>query len=105
MISTSGHVSIEHIGTKSISLRLRGTLDAATAAEVAGHIDPLRASGAHLRIDLTGVTFIDTEGARALIGAADDAQRRGDFLEITGWSSASAHLRNALQILSDLDRG
>jgi anti-anti-sigma factor len=46
----------------------------------------MRAHGAHLAIDLTGVTFIDCSGVNALLASGRDALRLGGWTRVAGTS-------------------
>jgi anti-anti-sigma factor len=49
------------------SFRLSGELDLATADELLAAIGPAAEGGGDLRLDLSGVSFIDSSGLRGLV--------------------------------------
>jgi anti-anti-sigma factor len=64
-------------------LALIGELDHSTAPDLADHLRRLRQQSAHVRLDLSQLTFIDSSGIRELARAVLDARRDGTALEIT----------------------
>ena len=61
---------------------VRGELDMATASQLG---DALQPNGVSLTyVDVSELTFIDSSGLRALIGAAAEAQRSGGALRLRG---------------------
>jgi anti-anti-sigma factor len=67
-------------GTRRLSLR--GELDMVSSPELSARLEELGRSGAAVRLDLTGVTFMDSTGVRALYTAAKDAEDGGGQLNI-----------------------
>ncbi len=61
-------------------LILRGELDMAAAADLAGAIREALDSGGSIILDLQHVTFIDSTGLRAILGAARDLEGRGPLV-------------------------
>lgn len=92
----SQHVVIASIDTEVVRIELCGEIDGACAAEVADRVGALVAAGAHLEIDLSRTTFLDTDGAAPLIRAAEIARTHDDELRVVAWSRATEHLRAAL---------
>lgn len=76
-------------------LGVRGELDAETAP---GLVSALRsARGAtHLRVDLSGVTFIDASGLSALIRVLNEARSAGVVVEVG--QRVSAPVRRIIQL-------
>jgi anti-anti-sigma factor len=65
-----------------VSLALIGELDLAYADEVIERFGELGKAGAHVRLDLSRVTFLDSTGLRAIITGLNSASRDGWQLEI-----------------------
>ena len=65
-----------------VSLALVGELDLAYADEVIDRFGELGKAGAHVRLDPSRVTFIDSIGMRAIITGLNSASRDGWQLEI-----------------------
>ena len=55
----------------------------------------MRAYGARLALDLTGVTFIDCSGVNALLASCRDARRLGGSMRVAG---ASPRVRRLIEI-------
>lgn len=68
------------------SLRLvpRGDLDLASAPRLQARLDELAAEGTPVRLDVSGIEFIDSSGLRVLVNAVRDARPSGRRLEIYG---------------------
>ncbi len=58
-------------------LRLLGDIDAAGVDLLVSHLDPLPDAESDIILDLSGVTFIDSSGFRALIEAHQRAEQSG----------------------------
>jgi anti-anti-sigma factor len=84
--------------TVEFSWRIRPGAPVATV-EVAGELDLesgtylhellrciMQARGAHLALDLSGVTFIDCSGVNALLASWRDARALGGWMHVTGTS-------------------
>ncbi|MFI7609176.1 STAS domain-containing protein [Micromonospora sp. NPDC049366] len=71
-------------GTGQVSLRPVGEIDLATADALdAALADALGRPGVtEVVVDLTDVTFLDSSGIRALVGAANNARRAGTTLRV-----------------------
>ena len=66
------------------TLALSGELDIAEAGRLERAIADLCAAGAgSIRIDLSGLTFLDSTGLRAIVGASERCRTSGVELEIT----------------------
>jgi anti-sigma B factor antagonist len=86
----------------SVHLALRGELDLVSGPEVRARIAGLCAQGLDVVVDLRDVTFIDSSGIRALVGASQDAARagcrvevsraQGDVLHVLALAELSEHL-------------
>ncbi|MCU0274301.1 MAG: STAS domain-containing protein [Acidimicrobiales bacterium] len=74
-----------------VTLRLVGEVDAHTAMELARRIAALGAPPL-LRLDLTGVGFIDSSGLRVLLSTHEDQELRGARLELVAPSEAVQRL-------------
>jgi anti-sigma B factor antagonist len=59
------------------SFRLTGSLDVPSAGHLTELLDELVREEGDVRLDLTGVTFMDSSGLRALIQASMDLGDRG----------------------------
>ena len=63
-------------------LALRGELDMISSPEVSARLEELKDKGIAVRLDLTGLTFMDSTGVRALYTAVKTAQDRDTTLQI-----------------------
>ena len=63
-------------------LALSGELDMVSSPEVVARLEELKDKGVAVRLDLTGLTFMDSTGVRALYSAAKHARDGGPGLEI-----------------------
>jgi anti-sigma B factor antagonist len=61
---------------------LHGELDMIGAPEVEARLGELARRGVDVRLDLTGLTFMDSTGVRVLFGAAKAVDDEGPNLEI-----------------------
>jgi anti-sigma B factor antagonist len=61
---------------------LLGELDMIGAPEVEARLRQLAREGVSVRLDLSGLTFMDSTGVRVLFGAAKDVDGVGPQLEI-----------------------
>lgn len=96
---TFRHIAITSIAAEAVRVELCGEIDGACAGELTERTSALVTSGAHLEIDLSHTTFLDTDGAAPLLHAAEAARARGDELCIVAWSPATEHLRDALTLV------
>jgi len=65
-------------------LLLRGELDMTSSPELAARLEELRRRGQGVRLDLTGLTFMDSTGVRALYTAAKDGDEGLEIVPPTG---------------------
>lgn len=65
-------------------LAVTGEIDLATAEQLAAHLDPLPGDGPEVRVDLAGVSFLDSSGLRVLIEAHQRGERAGRAVVFTG---------------------
>jgi anti-anti-sigma factor len=63
-------------------LALRGELDMISSPEVVARLEELKQQGVAVRLDLTGLTFMDSTGVRALYTAVKTAQDESTALQI-----------------------
>jgi anti-anti-sigma factor len=61
-----------------------GELDVAVIDRLAGRLRELRKGGYQVKLDLSGLQFIDSSGIREVIRALSDARSAGWQLEIDG---------------------
>lgn len=73
MSTSSNRLEISEIGPAALGVR--GEIDAHSAPEFAERLGALPSSGSDVRVDLSGVPFMDSSGLRVLIEAH---QRIGD---------------------------
>ncbi len=69
-----------HGGT--LKLALQGELDMGTAPELEARLAALSEARSPAKLDLSGLTFVDSTGLRVLLGAVRDADRDGWKLEV-----------------------
>jgi anti-sigma B factor antagonist len=70
-------------GRDHVTLRLTGELDTYTAQSVRNAaLDAMREHAANIRIDLSGVTFLDATGLEVLLATRRRAQLEGGQLEL-----------------------
>ena len=81
-------------GDGQIVVVLRGELDVADAAKVAGSLAVVAASGRTVIVDLEGLEFIDSSGLAALVRARQHARAAGSDLLL------AAPQRQVLRILA-----
>lgn len=63
-------------------LGVEGELDVETAAHLTDYLNELKVPASRLRLDLSGVTFIDCTGLAAVLGALRKARARQMTLEV-----------------------
>lgn len=79
--STQGHGSLEvQQGAGDGHFRLVGELDLASADELIERIRPVAVRGSDINLDLSGLTFIDSSGIRALIVIAEELDGTGSLV-------------------------
>jgi anti-anti-sigma factor len=89
---------IEHEGDIA-RVRLRGGLDISTEHELHQAVGALDRAGSHaIRIDLSGVDFIDSRGLSALLAIHKEWSRQGHTVEFLG------PLQPAVQRVLDITR-
>lgn len=66
----------------AVRLLLTGELDLASAPELQGRLDELRAEPTNVRLDLSKLEFIDSTGVHLLIGALQRSRADGWRLEV-----------------------
>lgn len=74
------HESLEPNGT--VGLALFGELDLAVAGRLEDRLGRLREQGRRVRLDLSGVDFIDSSGVQAVIAQLRTAHRERWSLEL-----------------------
>src|SRR4051794_39670545 len=67
-------------GTRLVALR--GELDMVSCPQLIKRLEELGDAGADVRLDLSGLSFMDSTGVRALYSAAKHARDGGPALEI-----------------------
>ncbi|HWD66214.1 MAG TPA: STAS domain-containing protein [Solirubrobacteraceae bacterium] len=80
----SAALGIEHSLEPEESHRLdvQGELDAETAPHLISGLRGAVRAGTRLRLDLSGVTFIDCSGLNALLSALEDVRSSGCAVEV-----------------------
>jgi anti-sigma B factor antagonist len=73
-------------------LTATGELDVATAPELKGELASLLSEGKSVVVDLTAVTFLDSRGIGALVGATRGAREAGGDLAVV--ATAESHLQS-----------
>jgi anti-anti-sigma factor len=66
-------------------LRLTGELDLGSAPLLKHRLDELRAQGEPVRLDLSGLHFIDSSGMHLLVGAVTDGHNDAWKLDVDPW--------------------
>lgn len=85
--------AVSETGPSAWRVEVTGDVDLATAGRLADDLRPLAEhDAAELRLDLSGVEFIDSSGLRALVAAANTATEHGGSLALIGASSAVVRL-------------
>jgi len=79
-VPASIDISIERVAP-AVVYAVSGEMDLATASELDNQLD-LDGAESVVVLDLTGVTFIDSTGLRAVVGAHDDAADRNKELRV-----------------------
>lgn len=65
-------------------LRLAGEVDAHTAPRLDEALAPLVDAGGEVRLDISGVSFMDSSGLRVVIGATEATRAAGGDLVLVG---------------------
>lgn len=79
MSDVNPRLSISTDAADAACLVLSGEVDAHTAPELAGHLDPLPGESGDIVLDMAAIEFIDSSGLRLIVEAhhrATDAERR-----------------------------
>jgi anti-sigma B factor antagonist len=80
-----------------VHLLLLGELDHATTEGLVHRLDQLKESGSPVRLDLSGLEFIDSSGIRSLIVTVQEARRDDWGLEVD--RSVSWQVERVIQVL------
>ena len=75
-------ITEEPLADGTRQLVLRGELDMIGTPEVEARLAELAGQGVGVRLDLSGLTFMDSTGVRVLFSAAKEADDSGRQLEI-----------------------
>lgn len=84
-------LTIEELEGDQCTLRLKGEVDAHSSVDLARKIASV-GEAALLRLDLSGVDFIDSSGLRVLLTAHRDFEQRGARVEVHKPSDAVRRL-------------
>lgn len=71
---------------------VKGEIDLETSPELSAVLATLEPPGGDVDVDLSGVTYIDSTGLRALLTARDAAREAGGSLRVSATSSIVARL-------------
>lgn len=82
-MSMSEPVSRLTVDSSAEAVVVTGELDAHTCSELVAALEPLPGTG-DVRLDVSGVEFMDSSGLRALIGAHQSAESTDRRLVIVG---------------------
>jgi anti-sigma B factor antagonist len=85
------------------NLVVRGEIDAHVAATLAGHLDPLPGADGDVRVDVSGVDFVDSSGLRVFIDAHQRARAADRRLVIVQPSRAVSRLLEISGLADHLD--
>jgi anti-sigma B factor antagonist len=87
-------------------IEVSGDLDLATAPRFGEAVAAACEHGARLiRLDLSGVTFLDSSGLRAILDASNGIEMAGGHLVCTGLSGAARRVLELTGVLDSLRRG
>lgn len=90
-----------HISRSGGHLALQGEIDAHTAPRLEAELCACRLDGEPtVRLDMTGVTFMDSSGLRVIITASDEARRLGGDVVVVAPTTSVTRLIE----ISGLDR-
>jgi len=90
---TSTAAAPAHRGSAGATLRVRGEVDLASAADLEAQVLSLIRSGApSLRLDLSGVTFMDCSGLGVLLNSRNTATLLGIEFRLLSASCSVARL-------------
>jgi anti-sigma B factor antagonist len=87
---------------ETVVLVLTGELDLDTVGDVEQRLAELRTAGRTVRLDLDGLTFMDSTGIRLLLSAAEDATREGWTFHVTRGSQQVQRVLSAAQVIERL---
>jgi len=96
MSDPTTRLSIDRDGERLVVI---GDIDAHSCPDLAAHLDPLPGSG-DVRLDVSGVDFMDSSGLRILIAAHQRADEAGRKLLIEGPSKS---VRRIIEISGLID--
>ena len=82
---------------EAVVVRVEGRLDAKSAPRLLEHCLAARATGGHLVLNLSGVTFLSSSGVGVLLVMAEKAKSDGGSLRL---ASPSAAVRAPLELLN-----
>ena len=85
-----------------VRLRLLGELDVSTAPALKYRLERLHAEKRRVRLDLSGLDFIDSSGIYLLVRAFNDARADGWQFEVDPWLSPPTRLAFRLAKLERL---
>ena len=83
-------------------LGVSGELDAETAPSLISGLRGTRRTATHVRLDLSGVTFIDCSGLTALLSVLEEARSAGWVVEVD--RQISAPVRRIIQLTRTRDQ-
>jgi anti-sigma B factor antagonist len=92
-------ISAEESATR---LDVAGELDVSTVDQLREALEQLGVEGAELRLDLGGVTFMDSSGIRALMEADAAARANGHTLSITRPSRQVRRILEAVGVWDEM---
>ncbi|MFN8051007.1 MAG: STAS domain-containing protein [Acidimicrobiales bacterium] len=82
--------TVEEMG--SITVQATGEIDVATAPQIEAELIAAIEGGSAVTLDLSGVSFIDSSGLRALVTARQRAEEKGVAFSLAGRSPAVERL-------------
>jgi anti-anti-sigma factor len=71
-------------GNGTVTVKVSGDIDLASADKVSEALSAALAVAPRVRVDLSGVTFLDSTGIRALVQGYRQAQNQGGSLHVFG---------------------
>ena len=71
---------------------VKGEIDLETSPELSAVLSTIEPQGGDVDVDLSGVTYIDSTGLRALLTARDAAREAGGSLRVSATSSIVGRL-------------
>lgn len=98
--------TVDEVGERAWRVTVTGELDAATAPDLAAALRPLVAEPAtSVVVNMSDVSFMDSSGLRALIGAAHDAKTAGGSVVLVAVSAAVNRLLEVTGLVEHLHPG